>query len=142
MKWHRAGQAVTMLAGGKRRGRPRGKATKAQASAAQDAPPVRQTRGRGRGRGRGKGRGKGQGQTRPASPAVDEVSAGSSDSEEDKLQQALNESQAITSRRQLRQRSGSVQYGEGPSQQEGIAVLADDDDDDDSVEWEAPAPDV
>ena len=131
------GQAVGTLAGGKRRGRPRGKASKATASA---VPPVRQTQLQGRGRGKRKGRGKGQGQTRPASPAIDEVSAGSSDSEEDDLHQAYDDSQATMSRRQLRQRSGSVQYGEGPSQQEGTRVLADDDDD--SVEWEAAAPDV
>lgn len=128
-----------MVAGGKRRGRPRGKASKATASAAQDALPVGRTQGRGRRRGKGRGRGKGQRQKRPASPALDEVSAGSSDSEEGEQQQALDELQTTNSRRQLRQQSVIVRYDEGPSQQEGTGVLADDDD---SVDWEAASPDV
>lgn len=134
-----------MLAGGKRRGRPNGKASKSQAAAAQDALPGRQTQGRGRGRPQGRGRGRGRGRTRgqgratPASPTVDEVSAGSSGSEEEEQHQALDESQAVINKRQLRQRLGKVSYDEGPSQQKGTGVLADDDD---SVEWEAAAPDV
>ena len=133
-----------MHAGGKCHGRPTGKASKSKASPAQDAPLVRQTQGRGRGRskGRGKGRGRGRGrgsqQTRPASPTINDVSAGSSDSEVEEQKQALGELQATNSTRQLRERSGSVRYDEGPSQQDGTGVLADDD----SVECEAAAPDV
>lgn len=70
---------------------------------------------------------------------MDEVSAGTSASEEEDQQQALDASQAVINKRQLRQRSGKVQYDEGPSQQQGTGVLADDDG---SVEWEAAAPDV
>ena len=118
-----------MPAGGKRRGSPKGSASKAKPSAAQNTVPVRA-----RGIGKGRGRGRGRRQTRP----VDEVSASSSDSEEEAQQQELDSLQAAISRRQLRQRSGSVRYDEGPTQQEGTGVLADDD----SVEWEAAAPDV
>lgn len=75
----------------------------------------------------------------PVSPTDDEVSAGSSGSEEEEAQQASDASQAVVSKRQLRQQSGKVSYDEGPSQQKGTGVLADDDD---SVEWEAAAPDV
>ena len=86
----------------------------------------------------GRGRGRGRGQARPASPTLDEGSASSSDSEKEGRQQNLAGLQASSSSRQLRQRSGSVRYDEGPAQQEGTGVLTDDD----SVEWEAAAPDV
>lgn len=122
---------------GKARGRPKGKKapSKAKPSTAKSSAKLS---GRGRGRGAGRGRGRGRGQSRPASPTHDDVSASSSDGENEEHQQNLGNVHASGSSRQLRQRSGSVRYDEGPAQQEGTGVLADDD----SVEWEAAAPDV
>ncbi len=90
---------------------------------------------RGRGKGRGRGRGRGRGSAKQTLPMLEELSASSSDSDVQK-----NDEQPGTSAsdapeaRHLRKRSGSVQYDERASQQEGVLA------DDDSVDWEAAMP--
>ncbi len=66
---------------------------------------------------------------------LEELSASSSDSDVPKNdEQPRATASDAPEARQLRKRSGSVQYDERASQQEGVLA------DDDSVDWEAAVP--
>ncbi|DBB02839.1 TPA: hypothetical protein ACH3X1_013664 [Trebouxia sp. C0004] len=114
-------------------GKSRQRASKA--STASQAQNSNSAERRGRGKGRGRGRGGGRGSAKQTLLMLEELSASRSDSDIQKNdEQPRTHTSDAPEARHLRKRSGSVQYDERASQQEGVLA------DDDSEDWEAAMP--